>query len=168
MPIELVVTSPRVCGFAAYEDREPVGAEVLVETTVSGIEHGTELNVYRGTLPFATELWDPDLRLFRPPRPDEQIKPFFPHAMGSWAAGVVRKVGPDVRRFRPGDLVHGEWRHRQTAIKTEDTLYPVPPQVDAETMVFSETQRALLWGRFTMHRSSLATALPCLAWARSA
>jgi len=144
MPYELVVQSPKVVTFAEYQDRDPVGNEVLVQTSVSGIKHGTELNIYRGTLPFATELWDAELRLFRPPRPDEQIKPFFPHTMGSWAAGVVRKVGPNARRFKPGDLVHGEWRHRQSIIKPEDALYAIPPQVDDETMVFSDPARFAL------------------------
>ncbi len=144
MPFELVVQAPRQVGYGEYQDREPTGNEILIQTTVSGIKHGTELNVYRGTLPFATELWDPNLRLFRPPREGEQITPFFPHTMGSWAAGVVRQVGPEVRRFKPGDLVHGEWRHRQTVIRAEDTVYAIPPQVDGETMVFSDPARFAL------------------------
>jgi threonine dehydrogenase-like Zn-dependent dehydrogenase len=144
MPHELVVISPRVCSFAEYQDRDPVGNEALVQTTVSGIKHGTELNIYRGNLPFATELWDPGLRLFRPPRRDEQVKPFFPHTMGSWAAGIVRKVGPDVRWLKPGDQVHGEWRHRQTVIRPEDAFYPIPPQVDGETMLFTDPARFAL------------------------
>jgi hypothetical protein len=60
------------------------------------------------------------LRLFRSPHEDEQIVPFIP-TLGSWAAGVVLETG---RRssFKPGDLVHGEWKHRQTAI-TDAALY---------------------------------------------
>lgn len=144
MPLELIVLSPRVIDFVEYAHRDPVGDEVLVETLVSGIKHGTELNMLRGTLPFADELWDPALRLFRPPREGERVEPFFPHTLGSWAAGVVRQVGPEVRRFRPGDLVHGEWKHRQTAIKAESAVYPVPDRVGAETMVFSDPARFAL------------------------
>lgn len=144
MSFELVVESPKKIGFTEYTDREPVGSEVLVRTTVSGIKHGTELNMYRGTLPFAEELWDSDLRLFRQPGEGEQVAPFFPHTLGSWAAGVVEKVGPDVKRFRPGDQVHGEWKHRETIIKNEKLLYPVNPQVDAETMLFSDPARFAL------------------------
>lgn len=144
MPYELVVQSPRVVGYAEYEDREPVGDEVHIKTTVSGIKHGTELNIYRGTLPFATDLWDAERRLFRPPMAEEQVKPFFPHTMGSWAAGIVTKVGPAVRSLKPGDLVHGEWRHRQTVIKPENSVYRIPPGVDSETMVFSDPARFAL------------------------
>jgi len=144
MPLELIVTEPRHIGYAEYADREPVGSEVLIETRVSGLKHGTELNMYRGTLPFAEELWDPQLRLFRPPGDDERLMPFYPHTLGSWAAGVVRAVGPDVRRWQAGDLVHGEWKHRQTALKPEAGVYPMPAEVDGETMVFADPARFAL------------------------
>jgi threonine dehydrogenase-like Zn-dependent dehydrogenase len=144
MPLELVVESPKKIGYAEYTDREPAGREALVRTTVSGIKHGTELNMYRGSLPFAEELWDPDLRLFRSPGAGEQVAPFFPHTLGSWAAGVVERVGPDVTRFRPGDLVHGEWKHRETVTRDERELYPVSPGVDGETMLFSDPARFAL------------------------
>ena len=144
MPLELIVRSPKVIDFVEYEDRDPLGDEILVETLISGIKHGTELNMYRGTLPFASELWDPDLRLFRTPQADEQIAPFYPHTLGSWAAGVVLSVGPDARIFKPGDLVHGEWKHRQTFIKPEGAFYPIPAQVDGETMVFTDPARFAL------------------------
>jgi threonine dehydrogenase-like Zn-dependent dehydrogenase len=144
MPRELIVESPRVIGYADYTDREPVGSQVRVRTQVSGIKHGTELNMYRGTLPFAAEKWDPDLRLFRPLHEDEVVAPFYPHTLGSWAAGVVEAVGPDVKRMRPGDCVHGEWKHRETALKPEAVLYPVQPGVDAEVMIFTDPARFAL------------------------
>ena len=93
MPLELIVAEPRRIDYAEYAEREPQAGEVLVHTLVSGIKHGTELNMYRGTLPFAEEVWDPQLRLFRPPHADEHIAPFYPHTLGSWAAGVVQRVG---------------------------------------------------------------------------
>ena len=144
MPLELIAQSPRTIAYAEYSDHDPVSDQVLVQTLVSGIKHGTELNTYRGTLPFASELWDPALRLFRPPREDEQVAPYYPHTLGSWAAGVVRAVGPAVRAFKPGDFVHGEWKHRETAIVPEGKLYPLPENVDCETMVFSDPARFAL------------------------
>ena len=146
MPLELVVESPRKVVFVEYEDRDPVGNEVLIRTTVSGIKHGTEINVYRGIVPFADRVFDPDLRAFRPFRDGEEPEPFFPHKMGSWAAGVVTRVGPEVRRFKVGDHVHGGWKHRQTVIVAEDTVYPVSGQVDDETMVFSDPALFALGG----------------------
>jgi threonine dehydrogenase-like Zn-dependent dehydrogenase len=156
MPLELIVESPRKVAFVAYEDREPDGNEVLIRTTVSGIKHGTEVNVYRGIVPFADQVWDPDLRLFRSLREGEEAAPFFPHKVGSWASGVVIRVGPEVRRFKPGDRVHGEWRHRQTAIMPEDTLYPIKDGVPDETMVFTDPARFALAG---VHDAAIEGAL---------
>jgi threonine dehydrogenase-like Zn-dependent dehydrogenase len=116
MPLELIVRTPKEIGYREYEDRDPAAGEVLVRTLVSGIKHGTELNMYRGTLPFADKLWDPTLRIFRPPEEGEKIEPFYPHTLGSWAAGIVVAAGPGVEKYKPGDLVHGEWKHRQTIL----------------------------------------------------
>ena len=144
MPLELIVAEPRRIDYAEYADSEPGNGQVLVQTLVSGIKHGTELNMYRGTLPFAQEVWDPRLRLFRPPGENDHIAPFYPHTLGSWAAGVVQAVGRGVERWRVGDLVHGEWKHRQTALKPEAALYPVPPGLEAEAMVFTDPARFAL------------------------
>jgi threonine dehydrogenase-like Zn-dependent dehydrogenase len=146
MPLELVVESPRTVVFVEYEEREPAGNEVLVRTTVSGIKHGTEINTYRGIVPFADQVWDPALRVFRPLSEGEQVAPFFPHKMGSWAAGVVVRVGPDADKFKPGDRVHGEWKHRQTVTVPEEDLYPIKEGVADEAMVFSDPARFALAG----------------------
>jgi threonine dehydrogenase-like Zn-dependent dehydrogenase len=144
MPLELIVRTPKEIDFVEYHDREPAEDEVLIKTLVSGIKHGTELNMYRGTLPFADELWDASLRLFRPPKDDEHIAPFYPHTLGSWAAGVVLETGPQVTRFKPGDFVHGEWKHRQTALIREAALYPIQAPADCDTLVFTDPARFAL------------------------
>lgn len=144
MPLELVVTAPRTIGFSEYADRDLAPNEVLIETTVSGIKHGTELNLYRGTNPFADQVWDPVLRVFRPPEEGETVAPFFPHTLGSWAAGIVKQVGSQVQLLAPGDRVHGEWKHRQTAIKEQGAVYSIPAGVEAETMVFTDPARFAL------------------------
>jgi threonine dehydrogenase-like Zn-dependent dehydrogenase len=144
MPLEIIVESPKKIAFREYEDREPVGEEVLVQTLVSGIKSGTELNLYSGANPFVNEVWDQELRLFRPVREDEELAPFFPHTLGSWAAGVVSRVGAGVSRYKPGDLVHGEWKHRQTALVMEAKLYPICDEGDCETMVFADPARFAL------------------------
>ena len=144
MHLEIIVESPKKIVFREYEDRDPIGEEVLVQTLVSGIKSGTELNLYRGANPFVKEVWDQDLRLFRPAREGEEVVPFFPHTLGSWASGVVCKVGDGVSRYKPGDLVHGEWKHRQTALVPEDKLYPIREEGDCEIMVFTDPARFAL------------------------
>ena len=138
MPLEIIVVSPKKIELREYVDRDPIEDEILVRTKVSGIKSGTELNLYYGANPFVNEVWDPDLRLFRPAREDEVPVPFFPHTLGSWASGVVNKVGPNVTKFKPGDVVHGEWKHRQTALVKENKLYPIRNEADCETMLFTD------------------------------
>jgi threonine dehydrogenase-like Zn-dependent dehydrogenase len=135
---ELVLTGPKQIGYISYQEKEPRGNEVLVRTTVSGIKQGTEINLYRGANPFAKEIFDPVLRLFRPPQDGEQVAPWYPHRLGSWAVGVVEAVGPDVQRFKPGDVVHGPWSHRTGIIISEGRIFPVAPDVDRETMLFTD------------------------------
>ena len=144
MPQELIVESPCKIAFRAYEDPPLTADQVLVRTTVSGIKSGTEINLYRGTAPFVSEIWDPALRLFRPPEPGEKISPFFPHSLGSWAAGQVMAVGPQVKALRPGDLVHGEWKHRQTAVMPESRVHVVASQAEAESMLFTDPAKFAL------------------------
>ena len=105
MPLELVVESPKKVALVAYEDRALVDNEVLIRTTVSGIKHGTEINLYRGIVPFADQLWDPALRLFRPPRDDEEPAPFFPHRLGSWG----REEKSVNSAFSLSSMVHSPW-----------------------------------------------------------
>jgi len=144
MPLELIVERPRKVAFREYTDPPLTDDQVLVRTTVSGIKSGTEINLYRGENPFVAEVWDPALRLFRPPEKGEIVKPFFPHGLGSWATGVVAAVGPKVVRLRPGDRVHGDWKHRQTAILPEARLYPVESQEQGELMLFTDPAKFAL------------------------
>ena len=41
-------------------------------------------------------------------------------------------------KFKPGDLVHGGWKHRQTALMAEDKLYPIKNEAVMETMLFTD------------------------------
>jgi threonine dehydrogenase-like Zn-dependent dehydrogenase len=144
MPLELILEGPKKIGYREYTDNSPVGDEVLIQTTISGIKSGTEINLYRGCTPFATEFWDPELRLFRQPMEGERLEPFFPHRLGSWAVGKVVSVGPEVKRFREGDLVHGEWQHRQTSLMREIKLHSVKSLALCETMLFADPARFAL------------------------
>ncbi len=144
MPLELIVERPRKIMLREYTDPPLQEGQVLVRTTVSGIKSGTEINLYRGEVPFVAEVWDPALRLFRPPEKDESLKPFFPHSLGSWASGVVVAVGPKVMRLKPGDLVHGEWKHRQTAVLPESRLHVVESHDQGEVMLFTDPAKFAL------------------------
>jgi threonine dehydrogenase-like Zn-dependent dehydrogenase len=46
--------------------------------------------------------------------------------------------------LKPGDFVHGEWKHRQTALLPDGSLYPISAPVDCDTMVFTDPARFAL------------------------
>ena len=72
MPRELKVIAPRQVALQTYEDAPLKPDEVRGQGILSGISHGTEMNLYRGTSAFADHEFDMDLRLFVPgkaPRP---------------------------------------------------------------------------------------------------
>ena len=144
MPQELIVESPRKIAFRSYEDPPLAGEQVLVRTTVSGIKSGTEINLYRGQVPFVSRSGTRYLRLFRPPEQDEGLKPFFPH---DWAPGRRASWSPSARKsmpLRPGDLVHGEWKHRQTAVMAEARLHAVSSHAEGEVMLFTDPAKFAL------------------------
>ena len=72
------------------------------QAVLSGISHGTELNLYRGTSPFDQKRFDPELRLFL----EGADRPSYPMGLGYEWVGRVVEVGEEVTDFAVGDLVH--------------------------------------------------------------
>jgi 2-desacetyl-2-hydroxyethyl bacteriochlorophyllide A dehydrogenase len=87
--------------------------EIRVRSLLSGISHGTELNLYRGTSAFADRLFDRSLRAFVTPDPP---RPTYPATLGYELVGTVAETGDDVRELQPGDLVHVGAPHRDEAV----------------------------------------------------
>ncbi len=58
-----------------------------MRTIASGVSAGTELTAYRGTNPYLTSTWDPDLRLFSAAHPDT---PSYP--LDGWGYSEVGEV----------------------------------------------------------------------------
>jgi threonine dehydrogenase-like Zn-dependent dehydrogenase len=104
----------------------PAAREVRVRALVSGISHGTELNLYRGSSAFADRLFDRELRAFVKPDPP---RPTYPAMLGYSLVGVVEDVGDAVTELKPGDLVHAGAPHGEEAVLDLDaaarTTYPL-------------------------------------------
>jgi len=138
MPRELLLTAPRELTLRSYEEAPLKPNEIRAQALLSGISHGTELNLYRGTSPFHDKRFDPELRLFVP----STEKPAYPMRLGYEWVGRVIEVGKAVTRFRPGDLVHLPFPHRETHTFTEDqrtslgSIEPLPPGVTPEQAAF--------------------------------
>jgi threonine dehydrogenase-like Zn-dependent dehydrogenase len=106
------------------------GGECRVRTLYSGISAGTELTAYRGTNPYLTSVWDPDVRLFREARENDRSG----YPLDGWGYSEVGEVietaeggaadddtGGGVLP-RVGDLVWGIWGHRSEGILPIENL----------------------------------------------
>jgi 2-desacetyl-2-hydroxyethyl bacteriochlorophyllide A dehydrogenase len=102
MPRELAVTAPRTIELVDGEERPPGAGEARATALVSGISHGTELQLWRGTSPFHGKRFDPALRLFV----DGDEGGEYPLRLGYEWVGRVEEVGAGVTAVRPGELVH--------------------------------------------------------------
>jgi threonine dehydrogenase-like Zn-dependent dehydrogenase len=134
MPREFVLVAPERIEFRDYSEPLLGPGEVRVRSIVSGIKHGTEMALYTGNTPFLTQRFDLECRLFLPT--EETV--LYPHHLGSWLAGEVIEVGEGVTRFKVGDLVHGGLPHRPTNVARADQLYPLAPNANPETALFTD------------------------------
>jgi len=113
--------------------------QVRVRTLTSGVSAGTELTAYRGTNPYLTSTWDPQLRLFRDAHHDAPSYPL--EGWGYSEVGEVVEV--DLAKVTPGDvavgdLVWGIWGHRSEAVLAAEQLrgHQLPPGMDPSAGCF--------------------------------
>jgi 2-desacetyl-2-hydroxyethyl bacteriochlorophyllide A dehydrogenase len=134
---ELLLIGPRDLRIVPCDDPPLRPDEIRATAILSGISHGTELNLYRGTSPFHDKRFDPDLRLFVPAT--EGV--MYPARIGYEWVGRVTDVGADVSGFAPGDLIHLPFSHRatHTARPAEQTMLgdvvPLPSTLDPDRAI---------------------------------
>jgi threonine dehydrogenase-like Zn-dependent dehydrogenase len=128
---------PEQIALVEEPDAEISANGVSVRTLYSGISAGTELTAYRGSNPYLSKRWDPQLHLFL----DGKSTVSYPwDRWGYEEVGVVEKVGRSVTRIAPGDLIWGAWGHRSTAVLDEPYAAGriLPPGTDPLLGIFSE------------------------------
>lgn len=135
LPRELVFLGSKKLGYQEYNDKKTGQGQIKVETVYSGISHGTEINLYRGTAPQLNKSISPE-KLFT-----EGGDPFYkyPLCFGYEEIGRVIEVGSDVEDFKVGDIVSTAYGHRETKIldvDTTDYLNIVPPNMKMEQAIF--------------------------------
>ena len=113
----LVLEGPRTLRLRVEEAPPLHARDVRVRALTSGISHGTELSLYRGTSGFAEFVFDPELRAFVRPDP---ARPAYPAHLGYEMVGVVEEVGPGVGELAVGDLVHAGTPHREETVLDVD------------------------------------------------
>src|SRR6218665_939213 len=135
-------SAPRTVDIIDAPHQEIQPGQVRVRTLYSGISAGTELTAYRGTNPYLTSEWDPELRLFRGATEHGQLA----YPLDGWGYSEVGEVieiaadpaagPPDAPRL--GDRVWGIWGHRAEGILTIETLrgHVLPPHLDPLAAAF--------------------------------
>lgn len=130
-------SAPGMVEVVDFAGQELQPGDVRVRTLYSGVSAGTELTAYRGTNPYLTRSWDPDLRIFRDSEP---TAPAYP--LDSWGyseVGEVTEVHPAAGQgIDVGDVVWGIWGHRSEAVLSADALagHQVPEGLDPLAAAF--------------------------------
>jgi 2-desacetyl-2-hydroxyethyl bacteriochlorophyllide A dehydrogenase len=110
----LVLDGPRQLRLAEQPSRSLGPGEVRLRARLSGISHGTELSLYRGTSAFADKVFDRGLRAFvEPPAGSASA---YPVTLGYEMISEVVEVGPGVTEVAVGDLVHTGTPHQEETV----------------------------------------------------
>lgn len=137
MPERYMLVAPRTFALRSYDD-PPLGPrDVRLKSVLSGISHGTELNLYRGTSPFAEKHFDGEHRLFVP----NEESGFRESGLGYELVSRVVETGSAVDEVKVGDLVHTATRHQPITVINLDAqssipLHVLPANVSPEQAVF--------------------------------
>ena len=110
----LLLEGPRSLRLQDEPEPELGRRAIRVKALVSGISHGTELSLYRGTSAFDERVFDRDLRVFVRPDPP---RPTYPATLGYELVGTVERDRRRCRRARaPGTSSTSGAPHRDEAI----------------------------------------------------
>lgn len=85
-----------------------------LRSRMSGVSHGTELNLYRGTSAFADKVFDRGLRAFVAPPAGSASA--YPVTLGYEMVSEVVEVAPGVTAVKVGDLVHTGTPHQEETV----------------------------------------------------
>jgi 2-desacetyl-2-hydroxyethyl bacteriochlorophyllide A dehydrogenase len=91
-----------------------LAGEARLRAQLSGISHGTELSLYRGTSAFTDKVFDRGLRAFVSPPAGSAST--YPVTLGYEMVSEVVEVAPDVTEVTVGDLVHTGTPHQEETV----------------------------------------------------
>jgi len=134
MASELVFLAPRQVGFREFDERTELGArEIRVRTLFSGISHGTEMNVYRGTCPEFSKSYVDGLYSQGDPAWT------YPITYGYEEVGRVIAKGEAVHEVKVGDTIASMYHHRESAVIDLDQaryFHRVPSSMEPQNAIF--------------------------------
>jgi len=144
-----MLVAPREVSFVELPAGPPGPGEIRLRSLRSGISHGTELNLYRGTSAFVDHVFDRELRAIVPAG---EVSPY-PATLGYGLVSVVEEVGTGVEGLSPGDVVHTGTPHRDEAVvdvgEASRGTFPVvrvPPGASLESALFLSMGTVALQG----------------------
>jgi len=114
MPRTLVLDGPRQLRLADMPTRPLRPGEIRLRSLLSGISHGTELSLYRGTSAFTDKVFDRGLRAFVEPPAGSAAA--YPVTLGYEMVAEVTEIGPDVTEVAVGDLAHTGTPHQEETV----------------------------------------------------
>ena len=114
MPRTLVLEGERELELREHASPPLLAGEARLRARLSGISHGTELSLYRGTSAFTDKVFDKGLRAFVSPHAGTASA--YPVTLGYEMVSEVVEVAPDVTAIRVGDLVHTGTPHQEETI----------------------------------------------------
>jgi threonine dehydrogenase-like Zn-dependent dehydrogenase len=114
MPRSLVLDGPRRLRLAEQPSRPLEPGEIRLRARLSGISHGTELSLYRGTSAFTDKVFDRGLRAFVTPHAGSAAG--YPVTLGYEMVAEVVEAAPDVTEVKVGDLVHTGTPHQEETV----------------------------------------------------
>jgi 2-desacetyl-2-hydroxyethyl bacteriochlorophyllide A dehydrogenase len=109
-----VLDGPRRLRLAEQPSRPLQPGEIRLRARLSGISHGTELSLYRGTSAFTDKVFDRGLRAFVAPHAGSAAG--YPVTLGYEMVAEVVEAAPDVTEVKVGDLVHTGTPHQEETV----------------------------------------------------
>lgn len=114
---------------------EPTGNLILSKSLYCNISAGTEMGFYRGTAPQMNYEIEPGW--FFKEKPGNIKFPMQSDGEGVWWMGYanvseVLETGPDVTKFRPGDIIFSQVGHKSHQIIPESAAIKLPPGTNPE------------------------------------
>jgi 2-desacetyl-2-hydroxyethyl bacteriochlorophyllide A dehydrogenase len=114
MPRALVLEGTRRLALREQPSAPLKPGEVRLRSRLSGISHGTELSLFRGTSAFTDKVFDRGLRAFV--HPHAGTTSAYPATLGYEMVSEVVEVTPEVTAVRVGDLVHTGTPHQEETV----------------------------------------------------
>jgi len=129
----LLFDGPRSISYSEREEGTLRAGQVRVKTLFSGISHGTEMAMYRGTAPFLSKRIDTETRLFVK---SDAPASSYPTASGYENVGEVAELGEGVAKLRLGDRVFSHHCHETGYISDESQLVKLEEGLPQELGIF--------------------------------